>query len=195
MRAFVLVGLICALAVLGGCGSSSSSSDSSQSSSAASTTEASSGSGKSSGGGSEESSGGKSSGEDAGKAASKPRESFTVVKGTAKPPKVVVPSGPPPKELVIKDLKKGTLDEVKPKQRLRVNYIGVTYKTGKPFEVNWGKKPLPFIFTYGVGEVIEGWEQGLKGMRVGGRRELIVPSKMAYNTGALVYVIELLQNE
>lgn len=182
MRAFVLVGLLCALAVLGGCGSSSSSSDSSQASSAASTTEASSGSGK-------------SSGEDAGKAASEPHESVTVVKGTAKPPKVVVPSGPPPKELVIKDLKKGTLDEVKPKQRLRVNYIGVTYRTGKPFEVNWGKKPLPFIFTYGVGEVIEGWEQGLKGMRVGGRRELIVPSKMAYNTGALVYVIELLQNE
>jgi FKBP-type peptidyl-prolyl cis-trans isomerase len=189
--------------VLGGCGSSSSSSDSSHSSSAANTTEASSGSGKNSGGGSEKSSGEgsekssgeESSGEDAGKAASEPHESVTVVKGTAKPPKVVVPSGPPPKELVIKDLKKGTLDEVKPKQRLRVNYIGVTYKTGKPFEVNWGKKPLPFIFTYGVGEVIEGWERGLKGMRVGGRRELIVPSKMAYNTGALVYVIELLQNE
>lgn len=179
MRAFVLVGLLCALGILGGCGSSS---DSSQSSSASTTPQANTGSEKSSGG-------------DAGKTAPAPHESVTVVKGTAKPPKVVVPSGPPPKELVIKDLKKGTLDEVKPKQRLRVNYIGVTYKTGKPFEVNWGKKPLPFIFTYGVGEVIEGWEQGLKGMRVGGRRELIVPSKMAYNTGALVYVIELLQNE
>lgn len=169
------------MGILGGCGSSSDSSQSS-SSSASSSTQASSGSGKSPGG-------------DAGRAAPAPHESFTVVKGTAKPPKVVVPSGPPPTELVVRDLKKGTLDEVKPKQRLRVNYIGVTHKTGKPFEVNWGKKPLPFIFTYGVGEVIEGWERGLKGMRVGGRRELIVPSKMAYNTGALVYVIELLQNE
>jgi len=191
------------IAVFAGCGGGSSDSSSSDSSSTGTTAKKTASTGDSgsksesksdSGSNSESDSSSESDESESGKSPPK-RESFTIVKGTPNPPKVVVPPGPPPKNLVVKDIKVGTLNEVKPKDRLRVNYIGVNYKTGKPFEVNWGKKPLPFIFTWGVGEVIEGWEKGLKGMKVGGVRELIVPSKMAYDTGTLLYVIELLQNE
>ncbi len=122
------------------------------------------------------------------------------VDGTPAPPKVVVPPGPPPGNLVVKVLKKGVGDmRAKWGQRLTVLFVGVNYKTKDRFEVKWGKDPLPpgssFSFTFGSGEVRDGWETGLKGMKLGSRRELILPSRLAYGTGTLLYVVELIAIE
>jgi peptidylprolyl isomerase len=119
------------------------------------------------------------------------------VDGTPAPPKVTVPSGPPPRNLVVKVLKKG-VGNIRAKwgQRLTVHFVGFNYKTKEPFEVFWGKNNNDvFSFTFGSGEVRDGWETGLKGMRLGGQRELILPSRLAYGTGPLLYVVELVAIE
>jgi peptidylprolyl isomerase len=106
-----------------------------------------------------------------------------------------------PKRLEIKDLIVGTGTETKPGDSVTVNYVGVLYKGGKVFDASWKRKE-PFEFTLGQGQVIKGWDQGLVGMKVGGRRELVIPSELAYGkTGSpptipanapLVFVIDLL---
>jgi peptidylprolyl isomerase len=114
-------------------------------------------------------------------------------------PKVVPPSGPPPKKLVIKDLIKGTGPAATASSTVTVQYVGVLYKGGKQFDASWndGSGAPTSIPLSGV---IKGWQQGLPGMRVGGRRELIIPSRLGYGaTGrpkipgnaALVFVIDL----
>lgn len=107
-------------------------------------------------------------------------------------PKVEVPSAAPPKELVIEDLKSGSGTAVKPGDEITVDYVGVNYKTGQEFEATWDRGE-PTTFQLGVGEVIQGWERGMKGMKVGGRRELIIPSKLAFERGAVIYVVDLLE--
>lgn len=109
-------------------------------------------------------------------------------------PTIRVPPGPPPKNLVVRELKKGSGPGAKHGQRLTVRHVGVNYKTGEEFEVFWGPGST-FSFNFGSGEVRDGWETGLKGMRVGGRRELILPSRLAYGTGALIYIVELVEIE
>lgn len=118
----------------------------------------------------------------------------TEIAGSAKRPKVTVPPGPPPKNLVVRDLKEGFGAVARHGQRLGVQYVGVNYRTGEEFEVFWGKSG-PFHFAFGTGEVRKGWDIGLKGMKVGGRRELILPSRLAYGTGPLLYVVELVSIE
>jgi len=100
-------------------------------------------------------------------------------------------NGPPPKKVVIRDLIKGKGAMIKPGDLFGINWTAAYYKTGKWRESSWetGRK---YTFNYGAGQIVKGWEEGLKGMRVGGRRELIVPSKLAYENGAIVYVIDLL---
>ncbi|HEY2335685.1 MAG TPA: FKBP-type peptidyl-prolyl cis-trans isomerase [Solirubrobacterales bacterium] len=112
---------------------------------------------------------------------------------SAKPPKVRVPQGPPPGRLVVNDIRQGAGAAIPPKASVKISahYIGVSYGTGKPFEVRWSRAQ-PFDIEFGPGQEVKGWEKGLVGMRAGGRRELIVPSKMAYGNGALIYVIDLL---
>lgn len=105
-------------------------------------------------------------------------------------PTVEVPEGPPPTELVVNDIEEGDGEEIGEKDKISVAYVGVTVKDGKEFESTWDGK-APYEFTMDGGELIEGWEQGMEGMKVGGRRELIVPSKLGYKTGALVYVVDL----
>jgi peptidylprolyl isomerase len=109
-------------------------------------------------------------------------------------PKIEARSGPPPKQVVVKDLIKGTGAEIQKGHPFGVAWTAVYYKTGKWRESSWdtGQK---YWFNYGVGQIVEGWEDGLRGMRVGGRRELIVPSKLAYEDGAIVYIVDLLAIE
>jgi len=117
-------------------------------------------------------------------------------------PKVTVPTGAPPKKLEVKELEEGSGAEAKAGDKVTVQYVGVNYKNGKEFDSSWSRNE-PFPFTLGAGEVIPGWDQGVEGMKVGGRRELIIPPELAYGeAGAppaigpnetLVFVIDLLE--
>lgn len=116
-------------------------------------------------------------------------------------PKVVPPKGPKPKNLVVKDLEVGTGPEAKTGDELTVQYVGVGYESGKQFDSSWDRHE-PFTFTLGEGTLIKGWEEGLEGMKVGGRRELITPPNYAYGpagsgniapNATLVFVIDLLK--
>jgi peptidylprolyl isomerase len=116
-------------------------------------------------------------------------------------PTVEVPTGAPPKTLESKDLVVGTGAEAKAGDTVKVQYVGVDYKTGKEFDSSWSRNQ-PFTFQLGGGQVIPGWDQGVVGMKVGGRRELIIPSNLAYGpqgspptigpNATLVFVIDLL---
>ena len=94
-------------------------------------------------------------------------------------PKVVVPKGPTPKQLVVKDLIKGTGATAKAGDQVVVQYVGVDYESGKQFDASWDRGQ-PFPFQLGAGQVIPGWDKGVAGMKVGGRRELIIPPNQAY---------------
>jgi peptidylprolyl isomerase len=117
-------------------------------------------------------------------------------------PKVTVPKGAPPKELEIKEIEEGTGDEAKAGDEVTVQYVGVNYKTGKEFDASWDRGE-PFTFPLGAGRVIPGWDQGVEGMKVGGRRELIIPPELAYGpegsppaigpNETLIFVIDLLE--
>lgn len=117
-------------------------------------------------------------------------------------PKVTVPKGAPPKKLESKEIEAGSGAEAKSGDEVTVQYVGVDYKNGKEFDSSWSRNE-PFSFTLGAGEVIPGWDQGVEGMKVGGRRELIIPPELAYGeAGAppaigpnetLVFVIDLLE--
>jgi peptidylprolyl isomerase len=119
----------------------------------------------------------------------------------AKKPTVTVPSGPAPTKLVTKDLVQGTGQTVKAGQTVTVNYVGVLYKNGKEFDSSW-KTGQPATFPLTPGGVIQGWVQGIPGMKVGGRRELIIPASLAYGKAGrpptipanspLVFVVDLL---
>jgi FKBP-type peptidyl-prolyl cis-trans isomerase len=116
-------------------------------------------------------------------------------------PTVTPPSGPAPNKLVIKDLVIGTGAEAKSGQKITVNYVGVLYNGGKEFDSSW-KRNEPFTFTLGTGQVIKGWDKGIPGMKVGGRRELVIPSALAYGSkgsppsippnAPLIFVVDLL---
>ncbi len=116
-------------------------------------------------------------------------------------PKVTAPSGAAPTTLVTREIIKGAGPEAKAGQSVTVNYVGVLYNGGKEFDASW-KRSEPFTFTLGKGQVIKGWDQGVAGMKVGGRRELIIPAELAYGkTGSpptippnapLVFVVDLL---
>jgi peptidylprolyl isomerase len=116
----------------------------------------------------------------------------------SKKPVVVIPKGPAPKTLVTKDIIKGTGAAAAASSTVTVNYVGELYSNGKEFDSSW-KHGQPF--TTPLTGVIPGWTKGIPGMRVGGRRELIIPSDLAYGkTGTqgippnspLVFVVDLL---
>jgi len=119
----------------------------------------------------------------------------------SKEPKVTPPSGAAPSKLVVKDIITGTGPEAKAGQAVTVNYVGVLFRGGKEFDASW-KRSEPFTFTLGKGAVISGWDQGVAGMKVGGRRELIIPAALAYGAkgspptippnAPLVFVVDLL---
>jgi peptidylprolyl isomerase len=118
-------------------------------------------------------------------------------------PRIAKPTGNPPKELVAQDLIVGKGAEAKSGDQVSVQYVGNTFKGNKEFDTSWkGDKPgSPFQFQLGSGNVIQGWDQGVVGMKVGGRRKLIIPPDLAYGAqgsppkiGAnetLVFIVDL----
>ncbi|MCU4186962.1 FKBP-type peptidyl-prolyl cis-trans isomerase [Acidiferrimicrobium sp. IK] len=116
-------------------------------------------------------------------------------------PDVTIPDTEPPAELVIEDLTVGNGEEATPGQQVSVHYVGVAWSTGKQFDASWDRGEA-FQFGLGGGQVIPGWDQGVAGMRVGGRRRLTIPPHLGYGSrGAggvikggetLVFVVDLL---
>jgi peptidylprolyl isomerase len=174
----IILALCVALAIaVAGCGgnsdSSSSSSDSTESSAS---TEA--------GGSTEESSGStKSNG------------------GEKTKPTVTVPKGVPSNHFGFKELEEGTGATAKSGDEVTVQYVGVGYDSEEEFDSSWSRNE-PFTFPLGAGEVIKGWDKGVAGMKVGGRRELLIPGNLAYGpegrppsigpNETLIFVIDLL---
>jgi peptidylprolyl isomerase len=119
--------------------------------------------------------------------------------GTA--PTVVVPTTAPPTSLQVSDLITGTGTVAKSGDTLKVQYVLATYSTHKVIQSSWTAQP--FSFKLGASQVIPGWDQGMVGMRVGGRRELIIPPSLGYGANSpgagiakndtLVFVVDLLK--
>ena len=87
--------------------------------------------------------------------------------------------GPTPDELIIEDLIAGTGDEAGRGTRATVHYVGVAHSTGEQFDASWDRDET-FAFVVGEGQVIAGWDNGVAGMRVGGRRRLVIPPHLGY---------------
>ena len=119
-------------------------------------------------------------------------------------PVVGKPEGDIPFELLVEEIEVGEGAEAVAGNRVSVHYVGVAFSTGEEFDASWNRGQ-PFTFKLGKGQVIPGWDAGVKGMRVGGRRKLTIPSAMAYGArGAggvirphepLVFVVDLLSVE
>ena len=94
-------------------------------------------------------------------------------------PEIEFPDGPAPVDLEITDIWEGAGQEAKAGDRIQVHYVGVAYSTGEEFDSSWNRGE-PLEFQLGAGRVIAGWDQGVQGMKVGGRRKLVIPSHLAY---------------
>ena len=124
-----------------------------------------------------------------------------MIKDDMQKPVIDVPAGDPPAELQITDLWAGDGDEARHGRTVTVHYVGVAYSTGQQFDASWDRN-APFRFPLGLGKVIDGWDQGVAGMKVGGRRRLVIPPALGYgDRGAggaikggetLIFVIDLL---
>ena len=116
-------------------------------------------------------------------------------------PSVTIPDTAPPTELVIDDLEVGTGAEAVAGANVTVHYVGVAWSDGTQFDASWDRNDT-FEFRLGAGQVIAGWDQGVAGMKVGGRRSITIPSHLGYgDRGAggvikggetLVFVVDLL---
>jgi peptidylprolyl isomerase len=94
-------------------------------------------------------------------------------------PEIDFPGGAPSADLQITDIWEGNGGEAKPGDTVKVHYVGVAYSTGEEFDASWNRGE-PLEFELGAGRVIAGWDQGVQGMKVGGRRQLIIPPDLAY---------------
>ncbi|MEV0442745.1 FKBP-type peptidyl-prolyl cis-trans isomerase [Streptomyces spectabilis] len=94
-------------------------------------------------------------------------------------PEIDFPVGEAPSELQIKDIWEGDGAEAKAGDFVKVHYVGVSFSTGEEFDASWNRGN-PLEFQLGAGQVIAGWDQGVQGMKVGGRRELTIPAHLAY---------------
>jgi peptidylprolyl isomerase len=117
-------------------------------------------------------------------------------------PEIDFPGGEPPKNLEITDVWEGDGAVAKAGDTVAVHYVGVAYSTGEEFDASWNRGE-PLQFRLGVGQVIAGWDQGVQGMKVGGRRQLVIPPHLGYgDRGAggvikpgetLIFVVDLLE--
>jgi peptidylprolyl isomerase len=115
-------------------------------------------------------------------------------------PAITVPDGPPPTELTVEDLVEGDGREAKAGIQVTVDYAGVDWSDGFEFDASWNRNET-FTFRLGAGEVIAGWDAGVQGMKVGGRRRITIPPHLAYGSrGAggvigpdetLIFVVDL----
>jgi peptidylprolyl isomerase len=94
-------------------------------------------------------------------------------------PEIDFPGGEPPADLEITDIWEGTGPVASPGDQVQVHYVGVAFSTGEQFDASWDRGE-PLGFQLGTGRVIAGWDQGVAGMKVGGRRQLIIPPHLAY---------------
>lgn len=85
----------------------------------------------------------------------------------------------PPTDLVIKDITIGDGEEATERDRVSVHYVGVALSTGEEFDASYNRGE-PLDFRVGIGQVIQGWDQGILGMKVGGRRQLVIPPDLGY---------------
>ncbi|WP_228993628.1 FKBP-type peptidyl-prolyl cis-trans isomerase [Streptomyces sp. DH8] len=116
-------------------------------------------------------------------------------------PEVEVPEGAAPEVLTVRDLVVGEGPEARPGTVVQVHYVGVTFASGREFDSSW-ERGLPFKFAVGGGKVVKGWDRGVRGMRVGGRREIVVPPRLGYGRqsptaaippdSTLIFVVDLL---
>jgi len=116
-------------------------------------------------------------------------------------PEVDFPEGQPPKELEVVDIWEGQGEEAKAGHQVSVHYVGVSFSTGEEFDASWNRGQA-FQFPLGGGRVIKGWDQGVQGMKVGGRRRLTIPAHLAYGNQSptpaikagetLIFVVDLL---
>ena len=116
-------------------------------------------------------------------------------------PTIEKPEGDIPFELGIEDVVVGEGDEATNGKKVSVHYVGVAYSTGEEFDASYNRG-APLQFRLGVGQVISGWDQGVQGMKVGGRRQLVIPPHLGYgDRGAggaikpgetLIFVVDLL---
>ena len=117
-------------------------------------------------------------------------------------PEVDFYEGDTPTDLVITDLIVGDGEEAKAGQQVMVHYVGVAHSTGEEFDASYNRG-APLDFPLGAGRVIQGWDQGVVGMKVGGRRQLVIPPHLGYgDRGAggvikpgetLIFVVDLLE--
>ncbi|SDU91897.1 peptidylprolyl isomerase [Microlunatus sagamiharensis] len=115
-------------------------------------------------------------------------------------PEIDAPEGPPPTELEVTDLTVGDGAEAAAGNTVKVHYVGVAYSTGEEFDASYNRG-APLDFPLGAGHVIRGWDEGVAGMKVGGRRRLVIPPHLAYgDRGAggviapgetLIFVVDL----
>jgi len=116
-------------------------------------------------------------------------------------PEIDFPEGPPPADLEITDVAEGDGEEAAAGRTAVVHYVGVAYSTGEEFDASWDRGE-PFAFPLGAGHVIAGWDRGVAGMKVGGRRRLVIPPDLGYgDRGAggaiapgetLIFVVDLI---
>jgi peptidylprolyl isomerase len=119
---------------------------------------------------------------------------------SAQKPEIDPPDGPPPSDLEVTELSEGDGSEATAGSTVSVHYVGVAHSTGEEFDASYNRG-APLDFRLGVGQVISGWDQGVQGMKVGGRRRLVIPPHLAYgDRGAggvigpgetLIFVVDL----
>jgi len=116
-------------------------------------------------------------------------------------PTITIPQTPPPATLQIEDRVVGEGAEAVSGKNVVVHYVGVSWSTGKEFDASWERRKT-FSFRLGAGNVIKGWDQGVVGMKVGGRRQLVIPPDLGYGARGvgpikpnetLVFVVDLLE--
>jgi peptidylprolyl isomerase len=104
-------------------------------------------------------------------------------------PEIDFPEGPPPSDLEIIDLVEGEGDEATAGSTVKVHYVGVAHSTGEEFDASYNRG-APLEFRLGIGQVIQGWDTGVQGMKVGGRRRLVIPPHLAYGDRGAGSVIQ-----